>query len=124
MTMSSRSRIHSWGGLLAALLCILALGTPASAHPRRGKKGPNADVDAILAARADRKGSSRVIVTFAPGRDGSDEVKKAGGLLRRRLDIINGVAAELPNKEIFKLAHHPDVFSIHFDRPIGAAMNA
>jgi subtilisin family serine protease len=61
---------------------------------------------------------SRVIVTLNPGAQLPPSFKKyvRGG----SLDLINGMALELPNGLIKQLAAQPEVFRIHDDRPTEA----
>ncbi len=100
---------------------VIGLGAPALAQKR--KQGEHRKVDQELNRRAGKLGTSRVIITLEPGRDASHEVKRLGGKVRRRLAGINGTAIELPNFVIRKLADHPAVRSIHYDRPTGGDMN-
>src|SRR5687768_766662 len=58
-----------------------------------------------------------------PGMDASAEMKRLGGKLGRRLGLINSQVVELPNAQIRKLAEHPSVNSMHFDRSTGGEMN-
>jgi serine protease AprX len=46
------------------------------------------------------------------------EVEKAGGQVKKQLDIIESFSAELSGKEIEKLAKHPKVRWISFDAPL------
>jgi len=62
--------------------------------------------------------TSRVIVTLAPGAQLPPQFKKyVRGL---NLDVINGVALELPNGLIKQMAARPEIFQIHDDRPTQA----
>jgi subtilisin family serine protease len=62
--------------------------------------------------------TSRVIVTLAPGAELPASFKKY--VRGQRLDLINGVALELPNGVLKRLAARPEVFQIHDDRPTQA----
>jgi serine protease AprX len=101
-----------------ALALVVGLGGPALATSGTPEK-----LDKLLKNRAGKSGWSRVIVTLKPGADASSEVKRLGGKLGRRLGLINGLAIELPNGVIKKLADHPAVESLHYDRPTGGEMN-
>ncbi len=92
---------------------------------QRSKSQGHGKLDKTLNERSEdaRPGKSRVIVTLNPGWDASSEVKKLGGKLGRRLASINGQVAELPNGMLKKLADHPAVASIHWDRPAESSMN-
>ena len=103
-----------------ALTLVVGLGGPALAKSGRPEKQK---LDKFLKAREGRGGTSRVIVTLKPGSEASTEVRRLGGKLGRRLGLINGQVAELPNAVIGKLADHPAVESIHHDRPTGGEMN-
>jgi serine protease AprX len=74
-----------------------------------------------LNKRANSGGSTQVIVVFKSGWDQS-EVKRFGGRLGRRLNLIGAQVLELPNGQLKKLADHPAVHSIHYDRPFTSTM--
>jgi serine protease AprX len=82
-------------------------------------------LDKTLSERSggSKLGKSRVIITLVPGWDATSEVKKLGGKLGRKLSSINGQVAEVPNGLLRKLAEHPGVASIHWDRPSEASLN-
>jgi serine protease AprX len=101
-----------------ALALVVGLGGPALA-----KSGTPEKLDKLLKDRAGKTGWSRVIVTLKPGADASSEVKRLGGKLGRRLGLINGLVIELPNGVIRKLADHPAVESLHYDRSTSGEMN-
>jgi serine protease AprX len=110
----------SWPGFLrpaSALALVLALGTamPAVANPRNTHR----KLDRTLTERAATAvGTSRVIVTFKPGIDASSDAKRLGAKLGRRLNLTRGQVMELANAQLNKLANHPAVESIRWDRPI------
>jgi serine protease AprX len=62
--------------------------------------------------------TSHVIVTLVPGAQLPPQFKKyvRGG----NLDLINGVALDLPNGLIKQMAARPEIFRIHDDRPTQA----
>ena len=101
-----------------ALALVVGIGGPALAEAGSPEK-----LDKLLKSRAGQGGWSRIIVTLKPGADASSEVKRLGGKLGRRLRLINGQVIELPNGQIRKLADHPAVDSLHYDRPTGGEMN-
>ena len=68
-------------------------------------------------------GQSRVIILLNPGWDASGDVRRVGGILGRRLGLINGQVAVVPNGQLRQLAHSPAVASIHWDRPAAGHMN-
>ena len=85
--------------------------------------GADRKLDKVLDVRADQPGKSQVIVTLKPGGDVSTDVKQVGGKLGRKLSLINGQVVELPNGMLRRLANHPAVASVHYDRPTGGHMN-
>jgi serine protease AprX len=99
----------------------VGLGGPAFA--RSGPSGNHDKLDNILKGRAGKSGKSRVIITLTEGFDPSADVRRLGGILGRRLALINGQVVELPNALLRKLADLPFVESIHHDRPTGGEMN-
>lgn len=110
----------SWRGFLrptSALALVFAFGTamPAQANPRNTHR----KLDPTLTQRAATGvGTSRVIVTFKPGIDASADAKRLGAKLGRRLRLTRGQVMELANAQLSKLANHPAVDSIRWDRPI------
>src|SRR6185436_8961204 len=65
----------------------------------------------------------RVIIELKAGKDASADVLKLGGRLGRRLNIMNGMVVELPNRVLRKLADNPNVARIIWDRPLTGTMN-
>jgi serine protease AprX len=51
------------------------------------------------------------------GADASQDVRQVGARLGRRLGIINGQVADVPNTLLRWLENHPGIASVHFDRP-------
>jgi serine protease AprX len=110
--------------LFAALLAVAAL-TPAfgsldASAPWLSK------LDPVLQQRvlADRKGSSPVIITFADGQSLETAVQlieEAEGAARRRLPIIEGHVAVIPNRTLLRLAARKAVERISLDRPVMGA---
>jgi serine protease AprX len=110
-----------------AVLVGLMIASPVDAKPqRRGKPQRVEKLDRELKSRSTKlTGSSRVIITLKPGHEqnASQEVKRLGGRLGRRLQLLNGMTVELPNRVIKALSERSEVLSIHYDRPIEAHMN-
>ena len=104
---------------LAAALGAAGFASPVAAAGPAG----HPKLDAKLNERASTGGRSRVIVTLKPGWDATDDVKKLGGVLGRRLQMINGQVAEVPNAVLRRLADNPAVESIHWDRPTGGTVS-
>jgi serine protease AprX len=104
---------------LALTAALVLIAVPAWAAP-----GDHPKLDSTLNSRA-RNGSgfSRVIVVYQPGADASSDVKRFGGKLGRQLTLIGAQVMELPNGQLKKLADHPGVASIHWDRPISGSLN-
>src|SRR3954470_6550014 len=115
------------------VLCVTGLAvSPAAAKPHQsqapkktaGAPGAfvkNYKLDDVLTERSDRGNSAlttRVIVTLNPGAKLPGEFKKYA--LNRSLSLINGEVLDLPNGVLKQLAKHPDVFRVHYDRPIAA----
>jgi serine protease AprX len=91
----------------------------------RSRPGDHSRLDRKLNDREQdvKGGTSRVIIQLNPGWEASADVAKLGGRLGRRLGLINGQVAELPNRILRKLADNPAVARIIWDRPIGGEMN-
>jgi len=116
----------------ALLLLVLSLAAPAMAA-----NGPHAKKAAVKTAgapghtakayKADDELTRRstdpnprhttpVIVELVSGAQLPPEFKKFSK--NRQLGILNGEVLELPNTLLARLAAHPNVFRVHYDRPI------
>src|SRR5438270_2120246 len=132
---NSTRRKAVWGPkrtLLAALAALLAVAAPAGAagnHSHQGKKArpgaPNSyaknyKLDDELSRRTQRNGGdvTNVIVTLVPGAQLPAEFKRFVNPKAGKLDIINGQALDLPNHVLKQIAAHPNVFRVHYDRPL------
>jgi serine protease AprX len=117
--------------LLIAALSLVMLVSASSAYaqgrhahvaPTTAPLAPNANVRGYTLDRelefraAHRSGSqmTRAIVTLQPGAQLPPELARFAS---HRLDIVNGYAVTVPNGMLRRLAAHPSVFRIHFDRP-------
>ncbi|HUK35647.1 MAG TPA: S8 family peptidase, partial [Vicinamibacterales bacterium] len=123
-----------WGlkQALVVLFALTAVTTSAFAkHPPHQKMGPKAKVgkpnhfvhdyrmdDELQGFSKDHSatGKTRVIVELQPGHQLPTDFWQYRRL-RWQLKTINGAVLDLPNRLIAKLAAHPDVFRLHYDRP-------
>jgi serine protease AprX len=129
--MCFRQRVRSWLTPALVLAGLLIFAAPLAAKPGSGKQGHGKPrrvekLDRELKGRASRLfGTSRVIITLKPGQEAnaSQEVRKLGGRLGRKLKLIDGMAVELPNRVIKYLSERSEVLSIHHDRPTGQQLN-
>jgi serine protease AprX len=124
-----------WGSKALALAFVMmfagvatTVGAAPQHHARQGEKArpgvpsplvKQYKLDDELTRRASKGNAlntTRVIVTLVPGTQLPSEFKKfsRGG----KLDIINGQVLDLPDRVLRQLAAHPDVFRVHYDRPI------
>jgi serine protease AprX len=115
-------------GLAAALALLLAGTSPALAQGNsrgRGGEQRHAKLDRTLNERTRGGGKSQVIVTLRPGYElmGRVEMARLGGRLGRTLSALNGQVVELSNGQIKRLADHPAVLRIDFDRPTSGQMS-
>ncbi len=111
-------------GLALALVSVLGGSPPlmAAQGPGRGDD-PKLDRKLNDRERNVKGGTSRAIIQLKRGWDASDEVVKRGGKVGRRLGLMNGLAVELPNKVLRRLANHPAVDRIVWDRPLDPMLN-
>jgi serine protease AprX len=114
-----RWRTNARVGLAAALVCLLGFASPGLAA-----QGDHPKLDRQLNERATRAGKSQVIVTLQPGWvvAGRSEIAKLGGKLGRPLPLINALVVELPHGQLKKLADHPGVVRVDWDRPTAGQM--
>ena len=115
--------------LIVGVLGLIAWATPAFAaggHTRsvpKAKPGaPSARVhgyklDDELTRRSNGPAGdkTRVIVTLVPGATLPAEFKVHS---KGALGILNGHVLELSNGQLKKLAAHPSIFRVHYDRPV------
>jgi serine protease AprX len=103
------------------LTLLVGLGSPGYAKDR---PGDHKKLDNYLNAQAAKGGgTSRVIVTFKPGWGEPEELHKHGAKLGRKLRLINGRVAELPNSALKRIADDPAIQSMHHDRPTNGKLN-
>jgi serine protease AprX len=108
-----------------ALWFLTLAAAPLYAGSNKGKGKGNDKFDPILSDLVSKGtvGRSRVIVILKEGADASEDIRKLGGNLWRRLPLINGQVVELSNGQLKKLAGSSAVESIHVDRPMRAHLN-
>jgi serine protease AprX len=115
---------HPWARLALALALFVGLAVPGYAKDRDDNRGYHQKLDKVLNKRSlQGGGTSRVIIRFKAGWGEPDEIRKHGAKLGRKLRLINGRVVELPNSVIRRIADHPAVQSIHYDRPTMGEMN-
>jgi len=113
------------------VVCLLGLTSGVfaadnTAHPALkakpgvpGRKAEHPKLDKELTFRAEHQNplaTTSVIVTLQPGAKLPAEFKRfarAG-----KLNLINGHVVDLPNRLLKQLAAHPDIFDVHYNRPI------
>src|SRR5258708_2086042 len=115
----------------ALLLLVFGLVSPALAsgpHVQKAAvKHAGAASRAVKAYKTDDEVTRRatdtnprnttpVIVELVSGAQLPPEFKKYSR--NRKLGILNGEVLELPNNLLARLAAHPNVFRVHYDRPI------
>jgi len=119
--------IRASGSIVRITLSVWFLALAAAPLCASSNKGSSDKdkLDSVLADRADKGsvGRSRVIVMLKKGADASDDVRKLGGNLGRRLPLINGQVVELSNGLLKKLASSSAVESIHVDRALHGHLN-
>ncbi len=111
--MFSWARYLKPAGILVLLLACSAL-VPVTADAQVGRPR----LDKVLRARARMGiGESRVIVTFKGGLDASADAQRLGARLGRRLRNGHRVM-RVSNAQLERLANHPAVEKIFWDRPV------
>lgn len=110
-------RFWSGGGLALIVATLFAFAVPVQAAP-----GDHPKLDKELNKRANDGGNSQAIVIYKSGWDQA-VVRSYGGKLGRQLNLIGAQVVDLPNGQLKKLADHPAVQSLHFDRPVTKAMS-
>ena len=103
--------------LLAAALAATALPAVAASQTAAVK------LDASLRARAaTRQGSSRVIIETTDGSGADNLIRSLKGKPGRRLDLLGGQVADIPNAALEALADRPSVRAVRLDRRVTGTM--
>jgi serine protease AprX len=103
--------------LVIALLTAGAMPVLAAGPATGGK------LDAALRARARAAhGSSRVIIETTDGAATDRLIRSFRGTPGRRLGLVRGQVADLPNSALEALASRPGIASIRLDRPVSGTM--
>jgi serine protease AprX len=124
MLRGTLSRFHGVALLLsiAALFATLAYAPSASAQASQALARK---ADVLVGRRASAPGTSQVIVrgsSATPLSDVALAVQQSGGKPGRRLSIINGYVAQIPNAALDGLAQNPSVERISLDRLVAGSM--
>src|SRR4051812_36139089 len=99
------------------LLAVLAGVLPAQAGQR-----PEAKLDAPLRARTHDSGTSRVIIETADISGTDVLIRSLKGKPGRRLGLLRGQVAEIPNASLESLARQTGVSAVRLDRPVHGTM--
>ena len=102
-------------GVVVTLVLMALLSWPAFAAGRPHR------LDKTLRTRVAQPGVSRVIVRSAGG-DVTERIRGHRGVAGRRLALVDGYVAEVPNDALEALANDPGVAGVHLDRPVGALL--
>jgi serine protease AprX len=113
-------RKATWGSRIArsfTFLLLIALSVPGFAEARAKGKGKAGTLDTHVEERSGQGGETAVIIEFT---DDSDAVSviKGFGKAGRKLGIIKGYSARIPNGLLKQLAKHPLVKKVSLDRTV------
>ncbi|HEU4938491.1 MAG TPA: S8 family peptidase [Vicinamibacterales bacterium] len=101
---------------------LLLLALLAGALPAQAGQNPDGKLDASLRARAHHGGTSRVIIETADVNGTDVLIRSVKGKPGRRLGLVRGQVAEVPNAALESLARHARVSAIRLDRPVRGTM--
>jgi subtilisin family serine protease len=102
------------------LACALIVASAASAL---AENAADARLDAFLRERASApRGTSRVIIQTADGSPADALIASVGGTAGRRLPLLRGQVAEIPDTALSDLAGRPAVRAISLDRRVRGTM--
>ena len=92
--------------------------------PRRGGESDcGVKLDASLRARAaTRQGTSRVIIETTDGSGAENLIRSLKGKPGRRLGLLRGQVADIPNAALEALADRPSVRAVRLDRRVTGTM--
>ncbi len=110
---------------MLALTLLVVPAVPGHAKDRdRSRPNDHRKLDRALNRKAaEGGGTSRVIVVYKAGSNGTDEIGKHGTKSRRRFWYVNAQTADVPNSVLKRLADDPAVESIHEDRETTGELN-
>src|SRR5437660_1499064 len=116
-------RTTTWGRriVLLSLITLLTAG-PSLAD---GKHKVSKDLEALKGANANNGAMVDVIIQFnqTPTAVHHQEVQGKGGVLKTKMDFINGAHYSVPVGALDALADDPDVAYISPDRPVRGALD-
>jgi len=90
--------------------------------PARAGQHPDAKLDGPLRARTHFDGTSRVIIESTDVKETDSLIRSLKGKPGRRLGLVRGQVAEIPNVALESLARHAGVSAIRLDRPVRGTM--
>jgi len=109
---------------LLAVLLLICGAAPTASTSLAGSQDSLDKLDPLLQQRTARTGTSRVIVRgieSAPAGTLADLIQQTGGVVGRKVNVIRGRVAEVPNASLTALANSPYVAGLSLDRLITAA---
>ena len=101
---------------------LLVLACLAGALPAQAGQYPDTKLDAALRARTHAGGTSRVIIETTDVNATDVLIRSVKGKAGRRLGLVRGQVAEVPNASLESLARHARVSAIRLDRPVRGTM--
>jgi serine protease AprX len=101
---------------------LIVLAILAGALPARAGQHPDAKLDEPLRARTHFDGTSRVIIETTGVTETDILIRSLNGKPGRRLGLVRGQVAEIPNAALESLARHAGVSAIRLDRPVRGTM--
>jgi serine protease AprX len=105
--------------MVRRLLLAAALLAAAGSHAVAASHAGDAKLDSELRDRAHApRGRSRVILRLTPGASADAVVERLRGTLGRRLSLVGGQVAEVPDAALDTLASLPAVAGISLDRGV------
>jgi serine protease AprX len=103
--------------LVIALLTAVAVPALAAGHGASGKLDPTLRARALTA-----RGTSRVIIETTDGIAADRLIRSLKGKPGRRLGLLRGQVADIPNAALEALADHPGVRAVRLDRRVTGTM--
>lgn len=101
---------------------LLVLAFLAGALPAQAGQRPDAKLDASLRARTHIGGTSRVIIETTDINATDVLIRSVKGKPGRRLSLVRGQVAEVPNAALESIARHAGVSAVRLDRPVRGTM--
>jgi serine protease AprX len=109
--------------MVRRILILIAILTAIAAPALASGEGVDSRLDQALQARArGSRGTSRVIIQTADGSSADTLIRSLRGIPGRRLPLLRGQVAQIPDSALNELAARPDIRAVSLDRRVSGTL--